>query len=185
MKTLDEAWAWYDQNRQLLGMMQRLGDRYWADLPWGGRLGNDDRFRLFDGDQVGSMARQVLAEFEDLAVFVIFSVFEATVRSMVTEDLQAEVAALRHPALRRSSEQMLQNIADGSFSKNVLDLFKRDGSEPANRPIISPIEEVDRVRRHRNWVAHGRKVAEKLDRLAPKDAYDILQAFLTLIRPTN
>ena len=110
MRTLDDAWSWYEHNRRLLKMMQRLGDRYWAELPAGGRLGNDSDFRRLGGDEVGGMARKVLAELDDLAIFVIFSVFESIVRQTVADDLQDEIGSLSHPALQRSADKLLQNI---------------------------------------------------------------------------
>ena len=181
MRTLSDAWTWYHSNRNLLNMMKRLGERYWSELPWDGKLGNDDNFRLLEGDEVAGQARGVLAEFDDLAIFVIFSVFESIVRRELAEDLQTEIDGLQHPALQRSAARMLQNIAEGSFSANVLDLFKRDGRESSNQPTNSLIEEVSRVRRYRNWVAHGRRDADQPERLNPKNAYDTLQTFLDSI----
>ena len=184
MRTLVDAWAWYDQNRKLLVMMNRLGGRYWEELPTGGRLGNDDDFRRFEGHQIQAMAQEVLNELDDLAVFVLFSVFESIVRSQVAKDLQPEVAGLRHPALQRSAQALLRNIDESSFHANVLELFKQDGKIPGSLAVNSLIEEVSRVRRYRNWVAHGRKEEDRPPQpIPPKDAYDTLQAFLTHIRP--
>ncbi len=182
MRTLGEAWTWYEHNRTLLNMMERLGDRYWSELPWDGRLGNDHRFRLLEGIQVADMARGVLGEFDDLAIFVMFSVFESIVRRMVAEDLQPEVAALRHEALQKSAAKLMQNIAQGSFSNNILELFKRKGQQPDHQPINSLVEEVNRVRHYRNWVAHGRKEADRPKPMLPRNAYDNMQAFLEHIR---
>ncbi len=182
MRTLEDAWTWYDQNRTLLNMMKRLGARYWAELPWDGKLGNDDEFRLLAGDQIRDMAQGVLEEFDDFAVFMIFSVFESIVRGEVADTLQPEIDSLQHPALQRSAKTLLRNLAEGSFHNNVLELFKRDGREPENQPINSLVEEVSRVRRYRNWVAHGRKAAEQPKPINPRSAYDTLQAFLSHIR---
>ena len=179
--TLADAWAWYDRNRKLLVMMDRLGGRYWEELPTGGRLGNDDDFRRFEGHQIQTMAQGVLDELDDLAVFVLFSVFESIVRREVAKDLQPEVAELRHPALRRSAQTLLRNIDEGSFHANVLELFKQDGKLSGSLAINSLIEEVSRVRRYRNWVAHGRKGTDRPNLITPRDAYDSLQAFLTHI----
>ena len=181
MKTLEDAWAWYDQNHKLLVMMNRLGGRYWEELPTGGRLGNDDDFRQFQGDQIRDMAKEVLDELDDFAVFIIFAVFESIVRRKVAEDLQPEVASLRHPALRRSSQSLLRNIDEGSFHANVLELFKQDGKAAGSLVINSLIEEVSRVRQYRNWVAHGRKETERPHPMRPRNAFDNLQAFLTHI----
>ena len=181
MRTLGDAWTWYNQNRTLLNLIRRFGDKYWSELPWDGALGRDEYFRELEGVQVKAMANSVLAEFDDLAIFVFFSVFESIVRQEVADDLQGEVSGLKHPALKRSAKRMLQNIEEGSFYQNVLELFKIPGQESGGMKVNSLVEAVSRVRRYRNWVAHGRKVREKPDRINPKDAYDILQAFLTYI----
>lgn len=178
MRSLDEAWAWYEHNRALLDLLKRLGDRYWADLPWDGRIANDDEFRLIEGDQVAAMARGVLKAFDDLAIFLLFSVFESIVRAAVAEGMQPEIGALQHPALRRVASRMLDEIAEGSFHNNVLELFKRDGKQAANQPVNALVEGVNRVRRYRNWVAHGRRVDDRPDPIRPNTAYDTLQAFL-------
>lgn len=183
MKTLGEAWTWYEHNRALLTMMKRLGERYWADLPWQGRLDRDDHFRMLDGIEVAGMARAVLDEFDDLAIFVLFSVFESVVRRRVAEDLQSEVEGLKHPALQRTAQGMLRNIAEGGFYHNVLDLYKRDGKDPQNWAINPSIEQVNRVRRYRNRVAHGRKEADRPDPMKPRQAYDALRDFLAVIVP--
>jgi hypothetical protein len=47
----------------------------------------------------------------------------------MAQDLQAEVANLKHAALKRSASKMMQNIEEGSFYNNVLELFKVDGKE--------------------------------------------------------
>ncbi len=181
MKTLEDAWAWYHHNHKLLVMMHRLGGRYWEELPAGGRLGNDNDYRQFRGEQIRDMAQQVLDELDDLAVFMIFAVFESIVRRKVAEDLQPEIATLQHPALRRSSQGLLRNIDEGSFHSNVLELFKRDGQATGGPVVNSLIEEVSRVRQYRNWVAHGRKETERPAPMKPKNAFDNLQAFLTHI----
>lgn len=133
MKSLEDAWTWYTHSRTLLVLTRRLGARYWSGLDWDGPLGRDELFKDLEGDQIREMADLVLAEFDDLAIFVFFSVFESVVRQKVADDLQK-------------------------------------------------VEEVSRVRRHRNWVAHGRKAKERPSPIDPKDAHDTLQAFLTHIR---
>ncbi|MGP0068682.1 MAG: hypothetical protein ACLQGP_34410 [Isosphaeraceae bacterium] len=95
MKTLDEAWDWYAKNRRLLQLMSRLGGRYWNELPWK-EMERDDHFRSLEGVEVQSDADAVLAEFDDIAIFVFFSVFEAMVRDHVWKDVEGEVSGLRH-----------------------------------------------------------------------------------------
>jgi hypothetical protein len=45
MTELDQAWAWYDAARATLKVAERLGEKYWDDLPWEGMLGRDNRLR--------------------------------------------------------------------------------------------------------------------------------------------
>ena len=178
MRTLDDAWNWYTNNKKLLKIVSRLGDRYWNELPWEGRLGNDDHLRHLEGIDVKKDADSVLAEFDDVGIFVIFSVFEAIVRQHVSQDLQSEVANLQHVALKRSAGKVMQNIEEGSFYNHVLELFKVSGNEPGGQDVNHLVEDVSRVRRYRNWVAHGRRPDKKTFSLLPKDSFDILQAFL-------
>ena len=177
---MEDAWSWHDHNRILLKMMKRIGEHYWEELPWNGKLGNDDLFRSRDGFAVRSMAEEVLGEFDDLAIFVMFSVFESIVRREVAANLQPEIKQLQRPILRRSAEQLLKNIEEGSFHTNILELHKLDGKVPANQAINSLVEAISRVRYYRNWVAHGRKIDAKTPHpISPKDAFETLQAFLT------
>ncbi len=182
MRSLQDAWDWYESMLRLLRIAKRLGSRYWDELPWDGRIGRDDYFRRLEGSQVASMAEGVLIEFDDLAVFVMFSVFEAIVRDELKMNLQPEIQGLQHPALVRSGRRLLQNISEGSFHANVLELLKRDGNDEDGQRINSVIEEVSRVRQYRNWVAHGRQAAERPRLILPRDAFDRLQAFLDEIR---
>lgn len=181
MRSMGDAWDWYQNTRKLLRLMGRLGSKYWNEMPWDGDMGRDDHFRLLEGVDVRRDVDTVLGEFDDLAIFVIFSVFEAIVRDHVATEVEAEVSGLRHPALQRSAKRILQNIEEGSFYNNVLDLFKRDGSEPESDSANSLVEEVSQVRRYRNWVAHGRREERKLFTLVPEDAFDRLRAFLSHI----
>ncbi len=183
MRTLADALTWYRSNRQLLKLTSRLGGKYWNDLPWDGAIGRDDQFRLLEGDRVETMADATLGELDDLAVFVLFSVFESIVRGHVAESLRGEVSGLRHPALRRSADRMLRNIEEGSFYANVLDLFKQNNSSaPEAMAVNSLIEAVSQVRRYRNWVANGRRAEKKLPPIAPLDAFDTLKEFLEHIQ---
>lgn len=68
---------------------------------------------------------------------------------------------------------MMEQIAEGSFFR-VLQPFK---DVDANL-----VEEVNQVRRYRNWVAHGRGGEEPAN-VTPSIAYDRLQRFLEKIQP--
>jgi hypothetical protein len=53
MKTLTDAWRWYSFARQNLERMQRLGKRYWDDLPWETHvIGQDERFKRLEADDI-------------------------------------------------------------------------------------------------------------------------------------
>ena len=41
MMTLDDSWRWYETTRGQLGLVGRLGAKYWDSLPWEGPLGKD------------------------------------------------------------------------------------------------------------------------------------------------
>jgi hypothetical protein len=80
MKTLDEAWQWYENTRRQLKLIQRLGEHYWDEMPWGGELGKDDSFCLIAGQLIIQETTFGLAHLDGLAIVVLFSVFESLVR---------------------------------------------------------------------------------------------------------
>jgi hypothetical protein len=171
MTSLEEAWRWYESTRHQLQLMSRLGRLHWPVLPWEGPLGRDDSFRLLEGAQVEEEAAVGLAPLADLAVVVLFSVFEAEVRRRVLEQMEGEVKNLKHPALRRAAADVTEQVAEGSFF-HVLEPFKGTHADL--------IEEVNQVRRYRNWVAHGKGGAYP-DNVAPEMAYDRLRRFLAVL----
>lgn len=152
--------------------MERLARRYWNDMPWH-KLERDEYFQDLERHKIGPMAIGILAELEDIAVFVLFSAFEAQVRQHVLNDVGEEVAGLRHPALKKAASRMVENIEEGSFYLNVLDLFK-----DLDHNLI---EAVSQVRKYRNWVAHGRRPGEKPLAITPNVAFERLERFLRLI----
>jgi hypothetical protein len=172
MRTLDEAWNWYVHSRRLLKLMRRVADRYWLGLPWS-EMERDENFRALESEDVINSADMVLAEFDDIAVFVLFSVFEAIVRDHVLNELTEEVALVKHPALAKAAKALKGNIEEGSFYNNVLDLYK-----DVNHNLV---EHVNQVRTYRNWVAHGRRRERKRTNVTPRTAIDCLREFLVLI----
>ena len=46
MNTLEEAWKWYENTRHQLKLIQWLGEYYWDEMPWDGKMGKDDSFSL-------------------------------------------------------------------------------------------------------------------------------------------
>ncbi len=149
MTTLDDAWRWYGSIRQQAKLTSRLAGKYWPDLPWEGVIGRDDFIRDINPEHLKEAASFVTDQLDDLAVLVLFSVFEATVRETVLASVRPEVEQLRHPSLRHAAKEACEAIENGSFFR-VLDPFKADGN-------ANLIEQVNQVRRYRNWVAHGRR----------------------------
>jgi hypothetical protein len=173
MKTLDEAWAWYMNTRRLVRLMSRVADRYWTDLPWA-LMEKDEHFKTVERADVIKDAGKVLAEIDDIAVFVIFSVFEAIVRDHVLKEVAAEVIEIKHPALVKAAANFKVGLEEGSFYNNVLDLYKSVDHDL--------VEQVNQVRQYRNWVAHGRRPERVPTNVTPRVAHDRMQEFLALIR---
>jgi hypothetical protein len=104
-------------------------------------------------------------------VLLLFSVFEAVVRKRVLDEVEAELPPLRHVAVKRALDEMKEGIEHGSFFKVL---------EPYKELDANLIEEVNQVRRYRNWVAHGRRTAQPAA-VNPTTAYDRLKRFLDLL----
>lgn len=148
MTTLEDARDWYEATLASLRLVERLAEDHWDRLPWDGPLGRDYVLRQLTAADALTPARVGQQPLDDLAVLVLFSVFESVVREAVGEQVAAEAGGLRHPALAHAAEQALTAIDEGSFFR-VLEPYK--GRDPGL------IEEVNQVRRYRNWVAHGRR----------------------------
>jgi hypothetical protein len=176
MRTLDDAWRWYVATRQNLERMNRLARKYWAVLPWEGALGQDDEFRTLESSDVETETRGSVAFIDDLAVVVLFPVFEQAVRGQVGEQVRSEVATLSHPVMLRAAEDALRAVEEGSFFR-VLEPYKTEGHADL-------IEEVNQVRRYRNWVAHGRR-GDQPPSVTPVAAYDRLSRFLAIVFPVS
>lgn len=171
MKDLDGAWEWYRRTRESLLLFQRLGDRYWSELPWDGGLGNDDRFREIEGPVVVGMTRTSLDYLDDLAVLVLFSVFESVVRERVVAGIRDEEARIANRHLKEIVRKGLDDIEGGSFFR-VMEIYKvRDADL---------VEEVNQVRRYRNWVAHGKRMANP-PTVDPQAAFNRLGRFLAVL----
>lgn len=174
MNRLDDAWAWYDATRRQLRLMGRLADQYWNRLPWADGLDRDDHFRAIAGSEViVGETRVGLAALDDLAVVVLFSVFEAQVREAVLEKFAVATAGHDHPVVRKASEDAEQWIREGSFFR-ILDAYKAVVDK-------NLVEHVNQVRKYRNWVAHGRRGANPPDNVTPRLAFDRLAAFLAAL----
>jgi hypothetical protein len=169
--SLADAWNWYESARRLARTMGRLGENHWNNLPWDGDLGRDNQLRELTSAKVVEGSQAVLDDLDDLCVLLLFSVFEAAIRERVLAEVEAELPPLRHLALRRAFEEMKEGIEHGSFFR-VLDPYKDLDADL--------IEQVNQVRRYRNWVAHGRRT-EQPAVVNPTTAYDRLKRFLDLM----
>jgi hypothetical protein len=181
MTTLDEAWAWYGAAREGMKLLTHLA-KFRDELPWGqgadwvARLERDNVLKHVSATEMAAGAELVKADIDDLAVLVLFSVFEAVVRDRVEAEVKPEVDGLRHPALKTAGEDVLQAVAEGSFFR-VLEPYKSQASSDL-------VEQVNQVRKYRNWVAHGRRPDHKPDAaIEPREAYRRLKAFLDVVRP--
>ncbi len=181
MTTLEEAWVWY---RAVAEGMQRLAHlaNFWGGFPWGeghrwvSQVERDNVLRHVEVDVLERDAKAVTDEHDDLAVLVLFSVFEANVRDHLKAQLAPELGRLRHPSLVKAGEEVAEAIEQGSFGK-LLQAFKIEAKDK------DLVEQVNQIRKHRNWVAHGRRPDMKPDAaVEPRVAYERLREFLLLIR---
>jgi hypothetical protein len=166
--SLADAWRWYKSVRDLTLTMQRLGQRHWDELPWEGALGRDERLRGLEAPAILEQCETALDDLNDLGVLLLFSVFEAKVRARVLNDLDRELPLLRHIALRSAGDAVREAVEFGSFFK-VLEPYKAIDADL--------IEQVNQVRRYRNWVAHGRR-GEPSAAVSPEVAFERLQRLL-------
>lgn len=180
MTTLEEAWEWYRAVAEGTKRLAHLA-KFWDDLPsgegneWATRVKRDNVLRFVSAAQMNTEALRVGQELDDLAVLVLFSVFEAIVRDIVWNQVKPEVHALKHPTLVKAGKDAEDAITQGSFGK-ILEAFK-----PLDSDLV---EQVNQVRKYRNWVAHGRRSEMKPNALVqPEAAYDRLSRFLALVLP--
>jgi hypothetical protein len=171
--SLADAWQWYESALVLTRAIQRLGERYWEGLPWATELGRDNRLGSLEAVEIHRRSGAVLADLNDLCVLLLFSVFEAQVRERALADVAAELPAPHHPAVRHALQTLKENIASGNFF-HVLEAYK--GIDP------DLVEQVNQVRKYRNWVAHGRR-DDPENLVEPGLAFARLQRFLDLLGP--
>jgi hypothetical protein len=173
MKTLEEAWKWYDETKRPIRLVRRLAQRYWADLPWDGKLENDDQFKLIEAGKLDIDADFTLSQLDDLAVLVLFAVFESMVRGLMITEISAEIdeKGISHTMLLRSFKDLVQQVGEGSFFRVV---------EPYKALDPNLVEEVNQVRRYRNWVAHGRR-GDQPEIVSPLTAYQRLRRYMKLL----
>src|SRR4051812_19121066 len=101
MKTLADAWEWYISTRESLLQIRRIGAKYWSEIPWEkAAMGRDDDFRMLEASDIAAATALSLAPIDDLAVVVLFSVFESLVREHLVGLIRPEADLLTNPLLR-------------------------------------------------------------------------------------
>ena len=172
MKTLEDAWQWYKDVKKSLKRINRVGARYWHVIPWAERpWRSDNHFIGLEAEDVTRPAGNGLQHLDDLAIVVLFSVFEAIARGTLLEQLEWEESRCQHPIGTKAVGAAIERVRQGSFFA-VLELYK--GTSHNNL-----VEEVNQVRVYRNWVAHGRRTAQPAV-VRPDIAYERLTNCLAL-----
>jgi hypothetical protein len=171
ISSLRDAWKWYERVRSLAGHMERLGQRFWDRDEWKQALARDNRFQDVESRDLREGAQTILSDLDDLAVLLMFSVFEAIVRDRVSADVTRSLPEQLHPAVDHAIDELKKDIETGSFGR-VTEAFKS----------VDPdlVEKVNQVRRYRNWVAHGRRDQQPA-LVKPEAAYERLTEFLAQI----
>jgi hypothetical protein len=178
MKTLADAWNWYKATKQNLARMQRLGERHWGDPSLDrASIWQDDQFRRLEAGQIVTETAASLKPIDDLAVVVLFSVFESQVREYLVARIKPEMAGLKDPILKEAADSAIQGVEEGSFYRRVLDPLKQQRHVSADL-----VTQVDQVRVYRNWAAHGRREhAMEVSNVTPLAAYERLREFLAAL----
>src|SRR5947207_2805737 len=105
MKTLMDAWKWYQSARTNLVRMRRLGERHWGDESLrNASIWSDDRFKEVEAGDIVTETDFAIRPLEDLGVLVLFSVFEAAVRDHLEGVIKPMTGKLGHPILEHAAE---------------------------------------------------------------------------------
>ena len=176
MKTLADARNWYEATKRSLARLRRLGDKHWADASLSdASIWQDDYFRMLEAADIVAETTVSLKPIEDLAVVVLFSVFESHVRDYLLELIGPEAKAIANPILKKAADDAIQGVQERSFYLRVLEPLKKQGRVSADL-----VTQVDQVRDYRNWVAHGRRDAPT-NNVTPELAYERLAEFLAAL----
>jgi hypothetical protein len=178
MRTLGDAWNWCVATRRNLSRMLRLGRKHWDDSSLeGASIWQDDQFRTLEASDIVAETMASLKPVDDLAVVVLFSVFESHVRDYLAARMKPEMEALTDPLLKAAAADTLQGVVEGSFYRRVLYPLKEQG-----RVSGDLVTQVDQVRDYRNWVAHGRRQRDTdMNHVTPRMAYERLMDFLAVL----
>jgi hypothetical protein len=174
--SLDDAWQWYAAVKKLVWMMDRIAKLYWSeeveDKTLKETLHKDDRFREIEAGTIQDLASRAHEYLDDLAVLLLFSVFEAHVRDRTLEEMDRELEnPPRHLVLKKAVDDARDAVEHGSFGR-LTESYK------ALSPDVRTL--VDQVRHYRNWVAHGRRDRPRND-VDPESALERLTRFLALL----
>jgi hypothetical protein len=176
MKTLMDAWQWYESARTNLVRMRRLGTHHWADESLkDASIWSDERVKEVEAADIEKETNLAIKPLEDLGVLVLFSVFEAAVRDHLEGIIRPLTGDLGHEILEHAAGQVLEGIRQGSFAKQVLTPLQRQGRIT---PQLS--DKVKQVRDYRNWIAHGKREPRdsSIINLNAREAFDRLKEFL-------
>src|SRR5262245_12217685 len=116
IRSLDDAWKWYSAVRMLAYDMRKLAGK-WGTPELHEVLSRDNRLRERTAADLKNGANAILDDLNDLAVLVLFSVFEVTVRDRAKADADRETASIRHLAVLRAVKDLKEAIENGSFDR--------------------------------------------------------------------
>jgi hypothetical protein len=174
MNTLTDAWDWYEATKRNLGRMLRLASKHWDNLSLADvSIWQDDHFKTLIAPVIVAETTVSLKPIDDLAVVVLFSVFESQVRDYLVERIKPEVELLTDPILKEAAADAIQGVEEGSFYRRVLSPLKAQARISADL-----VTQIDQIRDYRNWVAHGRRERTDTNIVTPRVAYERLKTFL-------
>jgi hypothetical protein len=176
IRSLVDAWRWYEAMKNLTVMMDRIARRYWnedvQEQTLAQTLHQDAMLKEYAAAPILELTQRVKDDLDDLAVLLLFSVFEAIVRERTLEEMDRELPTPpSHPTLTRAIADAKDAVEHGSFGR-VTEAYK------SLNPDVKT--QVDQVRQDRNWVAHGHRGAPK-NNVDPARASDRLGFFLRLL----
>lgn len=70
---------------------------------------------MLSAERIAEETTRALDHLDDLAVVLLFSVFEASVREHLERAVAPEVEPLTHPVMRRAAEDAIDGIREGEF----------------------------------------------------------------------
>jgi hypothetical protein len=177
IENLGNALTWYANAVQVTKSMRRIGQKHWTAMLDVESIWRDDTLHKWTKGDLVVNATTVINELDDLCVLLLFSVFEAAVRAHVksTVDDALKQPTHLHPIVKHSLESLAKDVIHGGFYR----IF-----EPFQRLNAGLAEQVNQIRRYRNWVAHGRRGAQPSS-VEPLIAHRLLQSFLDLINASG